>query len=46
MPRKMLPEVQVWAVAAYKYLKYLLWDISHTKKWPRPAVVQACVVMQ
>lgn len=37
---KTFSEVQVWAVAAYKCLKYLVWDISHTEEWPCPAVVQ------
>lgn len=46
MPWKMLSEVQVWAVAAYKCLKHLVWDISHTEEWPCPALVQACMVIQ
>lgn len=45
MLRQMLAQVRVWAVAAYKYLKYLLWDITHTEKWPCPGVVQACMVV-
>lgn len=44
--KKMLSEVQVWAVATYKCLKYLVWDISHTEEWPCPAVVQACMIAQ
>lgn len=43
---KMLSEVQMWAVAAYKCLKYLVWDIGQTEEWSCPAVVEACVVIQ